>query len=130
SLHARKGEEVPNWLVNTNKFFNFLAEVTERTIGTAEIRGADREGGYPGILNEQGLPEEVTPLTKESFLTAWKAADLQYESLAGTENGGIGDWLVDTVSWLANKFESDREGAYPGILNEQGLPEEVIPLNQ
>lgn len=133
SLHARKGEEVPSWLTNTNRFFNLLAEGVERSIGVAHIGLSVQE---EKLESGAEITDNLFPSWEQikggwqPFWTAWKAADLQYESLAGTENGGIGDWLVDTVSWLANKFERDREGAYPGILNEQGLPEEVIPLNQ
>lgn len=133
SLLARKGEEVPNWLVNTNRFFNLLAEGLERIIGVAHIGQSVQE---EKLESGAEITDNLFPSWEQikggwqPFWTAWKASALQYESLAGTENGGIGDWLVDTVSWLANKFERDREGAYPGILNEQGLPEEVIPLNQ
>lgn len=118
SFAERKGEITTPITRFMLRLANLAAEVTERTVGTAEILGADREGGYPGILNEQGLPEEVTPLTNESFLTAWKAADLQYESLAGTQNGGIGDWLVDAVSWLANKADPEKNSGLQTGLGE------------
>ena len=43
---------------------------------------------------------------------------MQYESLAGTENGGIGDWLVDSISWLANKIDPEKNSGLQTGLGE------------
>lgn len=135
SLLARKGEEVPNWLVNTNKFFNFLAAATERVIGVSELQRQEQQpvewGSQYGLEpmakttewgSQYGLPTESTPpdgipiASWEQMIAAIKAADLQYESLAGTENGGIGDWLVDAVSTIAHTFfPSKNSGLTTGL---------------
>ncbi|MFA5753211.1 MAG: hypothetical protein WC910_09090, partial [Bacteroidales bacterium] len=137
SLRARKGEEVPNWLVNTNKFFNFFAAATERVIGVSELQRQEQQpvewGSQYGLDptakatewgSQYGLPTESTPpdgipiASWEQTKAAIKAADLQYESLAGTENGGIGDWLVDSISWLANKIDPEKNSGLQTGLGE------------
>ncbi len=117
SLAERKGEEVKPVTRTVNRVANALAELVERTVGTAVILGEGREGGYPGVIKD-GLPAETTPITWDGFWTAWKAAQLQYESVAGTENGGIGDWLIDSVSWIANKVDPEKNSGLQTGLGE------------
>ena len=117
SIAERKGEVVNPATRVINRIANGLAEIAERTVGTAVILGEGREGGYPGVIKD-GLPAETTPITWDGFWTAWKAAQLQYESVAGTENGGIGDWLIDSVSWIANKVDPEKNSGLQTGLGE------------
>lgn len=92
-----------------SKIMNFLAEGTERVVGTATIMseikkaadelkdaGATDEEVNKVMLDKYGVTSQDF---WENFGRAWTASRMYYESSGGK---GAGDWFVDTVSTTAH----------------------------